>query len=229
MSEAGFDQFAESYDADLKRALSSTGDDKEYFARGRIDWTMSQLARLGQYPKSVLDYGCGTGSATPFLREAKIQRILGVDISQRSIEVAQSTYAFEGVSFRVLDPVTPQAEFDLAFTNGVFHHIPPAERPACMRYIYDALVPGGFFAFWENNPWNPGTKYVMSNCAFDRDAITIELPEARRLATRTGFRVVRTDSLFYFPRFLSWFRWLEPLLSSLPLGGQYLVLCKKAD
>jgi SAM-dependent methyltransferase len=227
MSETEFDQFADSYDADLQRALSASGEDKNYFARGRVDWTMSRLAGLGHQPKSVLDYGCGTGSATPFLLEAGIHKLMGVDISQRSIGLARNRYSAEGVSFQTLADKAPQLEFDLAYTNGVFHHIPPAERPRCLKYIYDALVPGGSFAFWENNPWNLGTKYVMSNCVFDKDAITLSPPEARALAASAEFKILGTDSLFYFPKVLSWFRRLEPLLSSLPFGGQYLVLCRK--
>ena len=41
----------------------------------------------------------------------------------------------------------------------------------------DALRPGGLFAFWENNPWNPGTRLVMSRIPFDRDAITLSALE----------------------------------------------------
>jgi hypothetical protein len=41
-----------------------------------------------------------------------------------------------------------------------------------------------------------------------------------------GFGVVGTDFLFYFPRALRVLRPLERVMSSLPLGGQYLVLCR---
>jgi len=35
---------------------------------------------------------------------------------------------------------------DLAFANGVFHHIPPAKRAEGVRQIHTALRPGGLFA-----------------------------------------------------------------------------------
>jgi hypothetical protein len=89
------------------------------------------------------------------------------------------------------------------------------------------LRPGGFFAFWENNPWNPGTRWIMSRTPIDRDAITISPREARKLLHSADFRVLSVDSLFYFPRSLGWFRPLEKVLTRLPLGGQYLVLCVK--
>jgi len=44
---------------------------------------------------------------------------------------------------------------DLAYCNGVFHHIAPDARPEALAMIRDALKPGGLFAFWENNAWNP--------------------------------------------------------------------------
>ena len=39
--------------------------------------------------------------------------------------------------------------------------------------------------------------------------------------------IIRIDFLFIFPRALRWFRTLEPLVSKLPLGAQYQVLCRK--
>ena len=118
-------------------------------------------------------------------------------------------------------------EMDLAFCNGVFHHIPLAERADAVRWVHQSLRPKGFFAFWENNPWNPGTRYVMSRIPFDRDAITLSPPESRRLLSAGGFEILRTDFLFFFPRWLGWLRRIEPRLTGLPLGAQYLVLTRK--
>ena len=109
----------------------------------------------------------------------------------------------------------------------MFHHILPHERTAAVDYIYRALRPGGLFAFWENNPWNPGTRYVMSRIPFDRDAITLTPPEARHLLRASGFEILRTDFLFIFPRMLNWLRCIEPFLARLPLGTQYQILCRR--
>jgi SAM-dependent methyltransferase len=227
MSKAGFDAFAKSYDADLQQALSASGEGKEFFARGRIEWLMTRLARRGVGPGSVLDFGCGTGSATPMLQEAGFVRLCGVDVSEKSIEVARATYPKLADCFRTVSEFKPDGDLDIAYTNGVFHHIPPPERLASARYVWSALRPGGYFAFWENNPWNPGTRYVMSNCVFDHDAITLTPPESRKLLRAAGFEIVATDFLFIFPHAFKWFRFLEPALSFLPLGGQYMVLCRK--
>jgi len=152
---------------------------------------------------------------------------VGSDTSLASLDVARRTWSTRPARFVAPDDVAALGPFDTAFCNGVFHHIPPAERLSAVRAVRDALAPGGVFAFWENNPWNPGTRWVMSRIEFDRDAITLSPPEARRLLRAGGFEVVRTDSLFWFPRLLAALRPLEPLLARIPLGGQYLVLCRR--
>ena len=229
MSEATpeFDLYADDYDAACAQGLAATGEDKDYFARGRVLWLASELARRGERPRSVLDFGCGTGSATPHLiEELGVERVLGVDVSPKSLEVARRNHG-RAAEFRLIDDEGPEGEFDFAYTSGVFHHIPRAERARSVGYVFRALRPGGLFAFWENSPWNPGTRFVMGRCPFDRDAVMLSPPEARRLLRGGGFHIERTDFLFIFPAGLRFLRWLEPPLSRLPLGGQYLVLCRK--
>lgn len=96
-----------------------------------------------------------------------------------------------------------------------------------VNYIYRSLRQGGLFALWENNPWNPGTRYIMSRCPLDKDAITLAPPEVRHLLRTEGFEVLKTDFLFIFPRALRRLRWIEPLLARFPIGGQYQVLARR--
>ena len=121
----------------------------------------------------------------------------------------------------------PDATLDLAYCNGVFHHIPLNERLNSAKYIHNALRPGGIFALWENFAMNPGTRYVMSHCVFDKDAITLTPGQSRQLLKSAGFEILRTDFAFIFPRFLKFLRPLEKLLVKLPLGAQYQVLAQK--
>lgn len=223
-----FDAYAKNYDAALAQGISVSGEDKDFFARGRIEWLAKCFERLSFTPKSVLDFGCGTGSAAPHLTEVlSPSSVTGIDISEQSIALARQRFGSASVNFEVLRSYKPKGNFDLGFCNGVFHHIPPSERDGPVKCVYDSVRTGGYFAFWENNPWNPGTRYVMSRIPFDRDAIMVSAPEARQLLRAGGFEIVRTDFLFIFPRSLSWFRRLEPSLSRLPLGAQYMVLCRK--
>lgn len=232
MTESEFDVYAEDYDQALAQGLAVSGEDKNYFARGRIAWLSKRLQQLGIEPRSALDFGCGTGSSTPFLFELlTIDSLQGVDVSKPSLQVARDLYephyGADRVRFTLTMEAEPSAEIDLAFCNGVFHHIIPEERDAAGKYVFNSLRPGSLFAFWENNPWNPGTRYVMSQCPFDCNAQTITPPQARSLLKKCGFEIVRTDFLFIFPRVLAVFRFLEPSVCSLPLGTQYMILARK--
>lgn len=229
MSEE-FDQFAQHYDKHLAKGLSATGEDKEFFARERIKWLAGFLDRSGLgHPRSIMDYGCGDGGSISLLAKTfSPDRLMGVDVSSESIDIAARQHAGRNdIEFRDLRSFAPENEFDLIFTNGVFHHIPPAERPTAFAYIFRALKVGGYFAFWENNPWNPGTRYVMSRIPFDHDAKMVFPGRAARGMRDAGFVVERKDFLFVFPGFLKSFRKLEPALARFPLGGQYFIAGRK--
>jgi SAM-dependent methyltransferase len=225
-----FDAFAEDYDKALGQGIAVSGERKEYFAQGRINWLVECLAELRFTPARILDFGCGIGTSIPFLLAVPgSQRLTGVEVSDKSLEVARRLHGSERATFQTCAAYQPAAEIDLAFCNGVFHHIPVAERPRAIRYLLDSLRPGGLLALWENNPWNPGTRYVMSRIPFDRDAIMLAARETRSLCRTAGFEILRTDFLFIFPRFMSWFRPLESFLHRLPLGAQYQVLARRPE
>jgi SAM-dependent methyltransferase len=223
-----FDRYASDYDTALARGIAISGENKNYFAGCRIEWLRDCLLDLSFSPQQVMDYGCGTGSSSPFILETLAAgHLIGTDESSRSLEIARESHKSERVEFLLIDAYQPSAQLDLVFCNGVFHHIPPTERANATDYVFRSLRPGGLFAFWENNPWNPGTLYAMSHTSFDRDAVPLTSAEARTLLQARGFEVIRTDFLFIFPRILRWCRWIEPFCSRLPFGAQYQVLCRK--
>ena len=223
---AEFDEYADSYEEALQRGVGLSGEDSSYFAVERVAWVGRQLERMGLRAPSVLDFGCGTGSTTQHLLKLPgTESVLGTDVSSRLIETARREYGSERVAFAT-PAETPPGFADLAYCNGVFHHIPLAERDGAVASVRDALRPGGLFAFWENNPWNPGTRLVMRRIPFDRDAITLSAIEARRLLKAGGFEIVRTDFRFVFPKVLAPLRGLEPALAKAPAGAQYMVLAR---
>jgi SAM-dependent methyltransferase len=226
--QTGFDRYACGYHSCLNQALAATGEDTEYFARGRVRWMARALSQLNLKPASVLDFGCGTGTTAPLLlAELGCKKLVGVDSSLESIAEANRGHSRPEIQFLPLRDFHSQNQFDCVYCNGVFHHIPLRERLAAMNLIHSALRPAGTFALWENNPWNPGTRYVMSRCAFDEDAITLSTVEARHMLKQAGFEILRTDYLFYFPHALAFLRPLESMLHKIPLGGQYQILCRK--
>lgn len=225
---AEFDLYAENYDEALDEGISISGEDRDFFARGRINWLSGSLASLRQDIRRVMDYGCGTGAAAPYLLELLgAETVLGVDVSSKSLEEARRLTQQGGVEFSLLDDYQPREQMDLVFCNGVFHHIPLDERANAVSYVYRSLKPGGWFCFWENNTWNPGARYAMMKCPFDADAIMISPAKGRDLIRRAGFEIHSTTYQFIFPRMLRFLRGIEPRVARWPLGAQYQILCRK--
>ena len=228
MSKAEFDNYSANYEQALAQGIGVSGESSTYFAEGRLRWLAGLLAQRRIQPSSAIDFGCGVGNSLPYLRELiGAPRIAGIDISADSIAMARQRFANDGYELGTLGEIPAREQFELAFCNGVFHHIPLSERSSSADLVYRHLQPGGLFAFFENNPLNPGTRYVMSRIPFDRDAITLTPWNARKLLRGAGFKILRTDYLFYFPKALALFRPLERLLNQVPFGAQYLVLCQK--
>jgi SAM-dependent methyltransferase len=225
-----FDAHAHDYERVLNRGLRVSGEVHTYFARGRIAWLARCVQKLSWDPRIVLDFGCGTGSATPFLVELLGARaVIGVDSSAESLEIARRKNGALPAEYILAGQYRPCGTIDLVFCNGVFHHVPLAERPDVARSIAESLRPGGVLALWENNPWNPGTRYVMSQIPFDRGAILLTPSQTRTLVRSAGLEVLSTDHHFVFPAALKALRWTESYLTHVPIGAQYQVLSRKTQ
>lgn len=218
---------ASEYDAMLALGLRLSGENRDFFILGRVAELIRRLP-AGANVRSILDFGCGIGDTSGHLaRVFPNADVTGVDTAAGALEHARRAQASPRVRFLPVDEVEP-ARYDLCYVNGVFHHIVPSERPRALSGIWSALRAGGWFALFENNPWNVGTRIIMSRVEFDRDAILISPPAARRLLRANGFHTpLPTRFLFIFPHALRFLRPLEGPLSGAPLGGQYLVLGQK--
>lgn len=221
---SAFDAYAREYDAALQRGLDLSGESKEYFARERVRILRETLARHGRAPGRVLDFGCGTGGSIPHLFALPGAReVWGVDPSEASLRVAEQAYP--AATFRPPRAVSEHERFDLVFCNGVFHHISPPDRPGVLDWIRARMASGAWFVLWENNPWNPGTRWVMSRIPFDRDAVTLSPRQSRRMLAEGGYQLLEQTFWFYFPAVLKPFRRWEAKLSRVPLGAQYQTVC----
>ncbi len=221
MPEQLFDRAAE-YEAMLNQGIGLSGESQAYFIAGRIQDMRTQVQSS---PRRILDFGCGTGKACAHLAEVFPQaEVVGADLAEDALRHASTHFGSDRVTFVRIPDVPQMVPFDLCYINGVFHHIPPEERQATLEMIREALTPGGQLALFENNPWNPGTRMVMSRIPFDRDAIPLSFLETRRRIKAAGFNVRGTRFLFYMPNALAPLRFIEPLFVNIPLGAQYYVL-----
>lgn len=229
MTKKEFDHLADNYEKNISPWMKLTGEGIEFYAQSRIKWVAKELRKQDYKPHIILDFGCGVGLATPFLLEefGSDCTIIGVDVSLDSLEVAKSKYASRNVSFESLENYKPNQLVDLVYCNGVFHHIPLNERDGALQFVHDSLRPGGFFALWENNPWNPITKYNMTHAEIDRNAITINSLQGKRMVLAKRFELLKIRYHFIFPAFLRYLRLFEFLVSQIPIGAQYVILSQK--
>jgi SAM-dependent methyltransferase len=166
-------------------------------------------------PSRILDFGCGTGKSCAQLAGVfPSAQVVGADLSEEALRHATTTFGSNRI---------------LCYINGVFHHILPEQRQQTLTMLRELLTPGAHLALFENNPWNPGTRMVMSRIPFDRDAIPLSFLETRRRIKAAGFHVVGSRFLFYMPNALAPLRFIEPLFLKVPLGAQYYVLARVPD
>lgn len=226
MNNTPFDLTAE-YDEMLNRGIRLSGEDKRFFMTGRIRDLQHRLPATFR-PRRILDFGCGLGDTSRLLADTFPEaEVIGVDTSVKALNHAESKYGCSQVSFSSLDAFCETSTIDMCYVNGVFHHVTQEQRLQVVKMIHKALLQGGYFALFENNPWNPGTRLVMRRIPFDRDACPLTPLATRRLLRDGGFSCLTTRFLFYFPRPLAFLRFAEPWLVRLPLGAQYYVLAVK--
>src|SRR5205807_2407967 len=202
----------------------------EYISSGKVDthwsrvlamFTLVTMALILVVLK-VLDAGISLVRARMGYLES--------DAASAVPEVAHANQRYRGdsaLSFTdALDAIEP-GSIDLCYSNGAFHHIPPAERAGVVSQLLTLTRPGGVVAVFENNPWNPGTRAVMRRIPFDKDAVPVSSPVLKKLLEQGGFAVAPARYLFVFPAFLRLLRPAERFLTRVPAGAQYVVLARR--
>lgn len=100
------------------------------------------LSYLDSLPtQAILDVGCGTGTLTHELCK-RAGKVVGIDASREMIARARERYP--DIEFHVMDALALpyREEFDVAFSNAVFHWIPAQGQ--LLGKIFTALKPGGW-------------------------------------------------------------------------------------
>ena len=115
--------------------------------------------------KSVLDLGCNSGYGTEIL-STRAQIAVGVDVSERAIELARNKRTGASIAFQVIDGVRLPFEdnsFDVATCFQIIEHL--VEYDSFMNEVKRVLTPEGIVIFTTPNallrldpgmkPWNP--------------------------------------------------------------------------
>ncbi len=217
-SIGNFDEYINSYSADLQKALGGLGGESAYFARRKVQVLARSLR--GETPSVILDYGSGMGALIPHLHEFfPDAQIWATDVSTLSLEHLQKSYPY----VRIFSPEEIQPNScDVVVLSCVMHHIHTPSRKGVVGSIQQALRSGGSLCVFEHNPINPITRRIVSNCVFDEGVELIQKRSLRTLIKDMGGFAARHSGYFlFFPPWLKAFTPLETILSWLPLGGQH--------
>ena len=217
-----FDDHSGDYSQKMDRALMVVGIEHDFFLDAKVRHILDARRRLpAGGAVRVLEIGCGIGLLTERLK-ASLTDVWGIDPSISSLQKA----ATPGGRLIAADGLrTPFADesFHIVIAVCVLHHVPVDQRAAFLTEAARITRRGGLVLLCEHNPWNPLTRLVVGKCEFDRDAVLLTQPEARRRFSAAGLSNIRARYILFFPWRGAVWRWLEARLGWLPAGGQYVI------
>lgn len=133
-----FDQYSPYYDKHLTEAL-------QYKAHELLLNAIKEESDVETHEWIILDLGCGTGLCGELFKPYA-KKLIGIDISEKMIELADEKNIYDAL--KVTDVEAALDEFknnNLIIAGDVFSYV--GKMDAIYQKAYDALKPGGLFAF----------------------------------------------------------------------------------
>ncbi len=230
METAEFDQFADEYYKAHERNIAVSGEAPEFFHEYKVRDARRLCAAKNEDVKHILDFGSGVGNSLPHFRNYfPDAKLTGVDVSERSLEIASERYPGQSDIRLITEQIVPveNDKMDLAFSACVFHHIDHAEHVFWLRELRRVCKIGGRLIIFEHNQLNPLTVHAVRTCEFDENAHLISSGAFKRRLIEAGWKDVAIRYRIFFPSFLGSLRPLESWMTWLPLGAQYYVTASK--
>lgn len=142
----------------------------------------------------ILDFGCGNGRLAGFLKN-NYKEYVGVDISQKLVDIAKQKYSSEKTEFIKIEPTFKRSDrvtkkesgrtslvfpfednyFDVIFSIAVFHHFPSKEyAQRIAKELHRVLKPGGKIVVTVWNLWQK--QYTRFHQKSKKEWIDAEIP-----------------------------------------------------
>ncbi len=147
----------------------------------------------------VVDLGCGWGTFA-FALSDRVAEIVGVDFSERSIQICERRKAEESTSnVRFLcadaaDTGLEPAGFDVVLAADLFEHLYPEDSRRVAAEAYRLLVPGGRFVTWTPHRGHVLEILKSRNILLKRDVSHVDyksMQDMKRLLSDAGFTIER--------------------------------------
>ena len=129
----------------------------------RFDYMIKQMDSKKLNPETkVLEIGCAEGDGLNYLVNKINVTAVGIDISEKFIEVANQSYKNTNLTFQVVDFNDATSfkggieyeTFDYIIGNGILHHL-YYNLDNSLVNLHKLLKPGGKIIFIEPNIYNP--------------------------------------------------------------------------
>lgn len=149
----------------------------------------------------LLDICCGWGVPTRFLASRFGCRITGIDITQRSIDLArqftEETEVESLITFQqgsALDLPLDSGEIDLVWSQDGFCHVP--NRPHLLVECFRVLRPGGHLVFsdWMRGEFITPSEFDAFSSAWSFPGLETS-DSYRALLAEAGFRIVSQEEV----------------------------------
>ncbi len=110
--------------------------------------------------KKILDLGCGYGENDKYCRDLGAKEILGIDISEHMIKIAEKNNADENIKYKVMameDISKIKEKFDIVISSLAFHYVKDYEK--LIKDIYNLLNDNGILIFSIDHPLRIASKF----------------------------------------------------------------------
>lgn len=176
--------------------------------------------------KRVIDVGCGDGTYTLELLDARPRYVLGVDAADGAVNCAkQKSIGFDNIKFRVMDVYnldTLGERFDVAIVRGVLHHLYDAEKAiASLSKIADEVI------VIEPNGYNPVLKIIEKTSRYhiEHEEKSYYPRQLNRWFAQNGGRLIQSFYCGLVPFFCTdrvarILKMLEPFVERIPFLKQ---------
>lgn len=150
---------------------------------------------------TVLDYGCGTGTAAIEIA-GSVKTVTGIDISSKMIEAAKGKTVerkvnnIDFVQTTIFDEILKPGSFDVILCFNLLHLV--EDKPNVMQRINELLKPGGLII--SATPCIKGTFLgvllsLVSKIGLIPPITSFKISELEDLMTDGNFEIVETECL----------------------------------
>lgn len=163
---------------------------------GAGEWSELQKLLPDFKQKTVLDLGCGYGWHCIYAAQNGAQNVIGIDISEKMLNVAQTKNNDPVIEYRkaaMEDLVFPESHFDVIISSLAFHYIQDFKELAVN--ISHWMKPGGTLVFSVEHP--VFTAYGTQDWYYDELGEILHFPvdnyyyEGKREAVFLGEPVIK--------------------------------------